>query len=350
MSKKEKTTSKYLNSIEDKEHKKNKKIEVDQVFFVSRLNKPAKYTENSNFFSYLIYRIGKDDAAGLAAQMTYHFVLALFPMLIFLLTLLGQFITIDANQINQKVSQYVPDQETASIVGGIVKDISDTASGGILSVGLILAIWSASNGMSAIINSFNVAYDVEDSRNGVVVKLLSILYTLVLGAVFVVAVVLITLGPVINKFLFGPLGIDNQIEWIFNLVRIVIPLIIIFIIFTVLYSVAPNVKTKLRSVIPGAIFTSIIWLLGSFAFGYYISNFSNYSKTYGSLAGIIILFLWLYITSFIIIIGAEINAIIHQRKVIAGHTYEDSKDVDISNEDDTYNINHQSKEEHHTSD
>ena len=126
-----------------------------------------------------------------------------------------------------------------------------------MSVGLILAIWSASNGMSAIINSFNVAYDVEDSRNGVVVKLLSILYTLVLGAVFVVAVVLITLGPVI-KFLFGPLGIDNQIEWIFNLVRIVIPLIIIFIIFTVLYSVAPNVKTKLRSVIPGAIFTSII--------------------------------------------------------------------------------------------
>ena len=91
MSKKEKTTSKYLNSIEYKEHKKNKKIEVDrtyiepqefqskkpkkknQVFFVSRLNKPAKYTENSNFFSYLIYRIGKDDAAGLAAQMTYHF-------------------------------------------------------------------------------------------------------------------------------------------------------------------------------------------------------------------------------------------------------------------------------------
>ena len=357
MSKKEKTTSKYLNSIEDKEHKKNKKIEVDRTYIEPQefqSKKPKK--KNQIFFvSRLIYRIGKDDAAGLAAQMTYHFVLALFPMLIFLLTLLGQFITIDANQINQKVSQYVPDQETASIVGGIVKDISDTASGGILSVGLILAIWSASNGMSAIINSFNVAYDVEDSRNGVVVKLLSILYTLVLGAVFVVAVVLITLGPVINKFLFGPLGI-------------------IFIIFTVLYSVAPNVKTKLRSVIPGAIFTSIIWLLGSFAFGYYISNFSNYSKTYGSLAGIIILFLWLYITSFIIIIGAEINAIIHQRKVIAGHTpeeaaikhddnnenhynenttyeyYEDSKDVDISNEDDTYNINHQSKEEHHTSD
>ena len=390
MSKKNQSNSKYLNSIKEKETENKEKIKVDrtyvepqefqskkpkkdkQVFFVSRLNKPAKYTKNSNFLSYLIYRIGKDDASGLAAQMTYHFVLALFPMLIFLLTLLPLF-QIDPQQIKDLVSQNAP-AETADVVTKIFKDITSNSSGSLLSVGLILAIWSASNGMSAIINSFNVAYDVEDSRNGIVVKLLSILYTLVLGAVFVVAVVLITLGPVINKFLFGPLGIDNQIEWIFNLVRIVIPLIIIFIIFTVLYSVAPNVKTKLRSVIPGAIFTSIIWLLGSFAFGYYISNFSNYSKTYGSLAGIIILFLWLYITSFIIIIGAEINAIIHQRKVIAGHTpeeaaikhddnnenhynenttyeyYKDNKDVDISNEDDTYNINHQSKEEHHTSD
>ena len=92
------------------------------------------------------------------------------------------------------------------------------------------------------------------------------------------------------------------------------------ILFTILYSVAPNVKTKLKSVLPGAIFTSVIWLLGSFAFGFYISNFGNYSKTYGSIAGIIILLIWLYLTSFIIIIGAEINAIIHQRHVINGQT------------------------------
>ncbi|MEJ7488244.1 YhjD/YihY/BrkB family envelope integrity protein, partial [Staphylococcus pasteuri] len=82
-----------------------------------------------------------------------------------------------------------------------------------------------------IINSFNVAYDVEDSRNGFVLKILSVLYTLVLGIVFVVAIVLITLGPVISKFLFGPLGLDKQVEWVFDLVRIVLPLIIIIILF-----------------------------------------------------------------------------------------------------------------------
>ena len=118
------------------------------------------------------------------------------------------------------------------------------------------------------------------------------------------------------------------------------------ILFTILYSVAPNVKTKLKSVLPGAIFTSVIWLLGSFAFGFYISNFGNYSKTYGSIAGIIILLIWLYLTSFIIIIGAEINAIIHQRHVINGQTPEeaaldhDDNNQNHYNEDTTYEYKH----------
>ena len=118
-------------------------------------------------------------------------------------------------------------------------------------------------------------------------------------------------------------------------------------------------KTKLRSVLPGALFTSIIWLVGSFLFGWYISNFGNYNKTYGSLAGIIILFLWLYITSFIIIIGAEINAIIHQRKVIKGHTPEeaallhDDNNQNHYNEDTTYEYNNdtpQNKDENYNID
>ena len=177
--------------------------------------------------------------------------------------------------------------------------------------------------MTAIMNSFNVAYDVEDNRNGILLKILSVIFTIVLGVVFLVAMALPTMGSVIAHFLFGPLGLDSQVKWIFSLIRVVLPLIIILILFTILYSVAPNVKTKLKSVLPGAIFTSVIWLLGSFAFGFYISNFGNYSKTYGSIAGIIILLIWLYLTSFIIIIGAEINAIIHQRHVINGQTPEE---------------------------
>ena len=337
MSKKDHSSSKYLNSVKEaqeeskKKNKSNPKIDVDrtyiepqqfqskkpkkddQVFFLSRLNKPAKYKKDSNFLSYLIYRIGKDDASGLAAQMTYHFVLAMFPMLLFLLTLLP-FFNIKQSQITNMLSNAPAETST-------------------------LIFWSASNGMTAIMNSFNVAYDVEDSRNGIVLKLLSVVFTVVMGVVFVVALALPTLGSVISHFLFGPLGFDEQVKWIFNLIRIVLPIIIIFIVFIVLYSVAPNVKTKLKSVLPGAVFTSIIWLAGSFGFGWYISNFGNYSKTYGSIAGIIILLLWLYITSFIIIVGAEINAIIHQRSVIKGKTPEEAALEHDDNNKNHYNEN-----------
>ncbi|MBE5661171.1 YihY/virulence factor BrkB family protein [Staphylococcus sp. SS21] len=361
MSKKDHSSSKYLNSIKKQEEtntnkskKKNSKIDVDrtyiepqqfqskkpkkddQVFFLSRLNKPAKYKKDSNFLSYLIYRIGKDDASGLAAQMTYHFVLAMFPMLIFLLTLLP-FFNISQSQITNMLSNAPAD--TSTLIKSVIGDITQNSSGSLLSIGLILAIWSASNGMTAIMNSFNVAYDVEDSRNGIILKLLSVVFTIVMGVVFVVALALPTLGSVISHFLFGPLGFDEQVKWVFNLIRIVLPIIIIFIVFIVLYSVAPNVKTKIRSVLPGAIFTSIIWLVGSFGFGWYISNFANYSKTYGSIAGIIILLVWLYITSFIIIVGAEINAIIHQRNVIKGKTPEEAALEHDDNNKNHYNEN-----------
>lgn len=274
--------------------------------------------------------------------MTYHFVLAMFPMLIFLLTLLP-FFNIEQSQITSMLSS--APSETSSIIKGVIGDVTKNSSGGLLSVGLILAIWSASNGMTAIMNSFNVAYDVEDSRNGILLKLLSVVFTVVMGVVFAIAMALPTLGSAISHYLFGPLGLDSEVKWVFNLIRVVLPLIIILVLFIVLYSVAPNVKTKILSVLPGAIFTSIIWLLGSFAFGWYISNFGNYSKTYGSIAGIIILLIWLYLTSFIIIIGAEINAIIHQRHVIKGETPEeaalkhDDNNQNHYNEDTTYEYN-----------
>ncbi|AMG62613.1 YihY/virulence factor BrkB family protein [Staphylococcus lugdunensis] len=358
MAKKEKSSSNYLNSIkemQDKHEHKIDKINVDrtyvepqefqskdpkksnQVLFVSRLNKPAKYTKKPNFISYLIYRIGKDDASGLAAQMTYHFVLALFPMLIFLLTLLPLF-QIDPQQVKDMVSQNAP-AETASVVSKIFNDITKNASGSILSVGLILTIWSASNGMTAIMNSFNVAYDVEDGRNPIVLKLLSVVFTVVMGLVLAVALTLPTFGTFIKDHLFGAIGLDKQVAWIFDLIRVILPFIIILLLFITLYSVAPNVKTKIKSVFPGALFTSIIWLLGSFGFGWYLSNFGNYSKTYGSLAGIIILLLWLYITCFIIIIGAEINAIIHQRHVIKGKTPEEAALEHDDNNQNHYNEN-----------
>lgn len=346
MSKKKETTSNFLNSVkeqEDKKHSKDKtesgKLEQDrtyiaptefqskdtkkdnQTFFVSRINKPAKYTKNPNFFSYLIYRIGKDDASGLSAQLSYYFMLSLFPMLIFLLSIVPV-VGVKQTTIQKIISEHVP-SDYASQVSSLIDDIMGNASGGLLSIGLILALWSASNGMTALMNSFNVAYDIEDSRNFIVSKLLSVLFTLALAIVLPLSMVLPAFGEQIGSLLFGPLGLGGEVKWLFDLLRVILPLIIVFIAFMLLYMLAPNVKIKLLSVIPGSIFATVVFLIGSYLFGIYVSNFSNYSKTYGSIAGIIILMFWLYITGFIIIIGAEINAIIHQRKVIRGMTPEE---------------------------
>lgn len=360
MSKKKSTVSNFLNSVKEQEENKqsksntkNGKLEQDrtyiaptefqskdtkkddQTFFVSRINKPAKYTKNSNFFSYLVYRIGKDDASGLSAQLSYYFMLSLFPMLIFLLSIVPV-VGIKQSTIQKMISEHMP-QDYAPQVSKIIHDIMGNASGGLLSVGLILALWSASNGMTALMNSFNVAYDVEDSRNFVVSKLLSVLFTLALAIVFPLAMVLPAFGEQIGSLLFGPLGLGDEVKWLFDLLRVILPLIIVFIAFMLLYTLAPNVKIKMLSVIPGSIFATIVFLVGSYLFGIYVSNFSNYSKTYGSIAGIIILMLWLYITGFIIIIGAEINAIIHQRKIIRGMTPEERsmKEIEQNNNSQT---------------
>lgn len=350
MSKKEKTNSNFLNSAKEMENKdsnensseqikrdrtyitpdefKSKSPKKDnQAFFVSRINKPAKYTKDSNFFSYLVYRIGKDDASGLSAQLSYYFMLSLFPMLLFLLSIVPV-VGVKQSTIRDMIKDHVP-PAYASQVADIIGDIMSNASGSILSVGLILALWSASNGMTALMNSFNVAYDVEDSRNFIVSKLFSVLFTLAMIIVMPVALVLPTFGQQIGDLLFGPLGLGEQVKWVFDTIRYVLPVIVVLIAFMVLYTLAPNVKIKLMSVIPGSIFATIVFLAGSYLFGIYISNFSNYSKTYGSIAGIIILMLWLYITGFIIIIGAEINAIFHQRKVVVGKTPEEQTFAEI---------------------
>lgn len=305
----------------------------NQTFFVSRINKPAKYTDRPNFLSYLIYRIGKDDAPGLAAQLAYYFMLSLFPMLIFILSLIPLF-NINRDAIITQIEDNAP-ADAASIITNILTDVMDNANGGILSFGLILALWTASNGMTALMNSFNVAYDVEDSRNFLVSKAMAIFFTILIGITLPITLVLFTFGQQIGNLLFGPLGLDDEVRWVFSVIRTVLPVIAIFIVFTLLYTMAPNVKIKLKSVIPGALFATIVWILGTLAFGFYVSNFGNYSKTYGSVGGVIVLMLWLYITGFVLILGAEVNAIMHHRKVAKGKTPEEITYDELESQNET---------------
>ncbi|TDM05307.1 YihY/virulence factor BrkB family protein [Macrococcus lamae] len=326
MAKNQKNSSKYLtqaanpsesnhleeNYVSTQKFKSKNAKKSDEELHVSKINKPAKYKKDGNFLQKLLYRISRDDASGLAAQLAYYFLLALFPLLIFLLTLIPLF-NIDQSTITDAISKNAPG-DTAKTINGIVGDVMKNSSGGLLSFGIIAALWSASNGMTALMNAFNVAYEVEDNRNPIIAKLLSVLFTIIMTLVLVVTLALPVFGEQIGNLLFGKLGLESQFVWVFNLIKIVLPVLVTFVVFMTLYTLAPHVKLKLKSVLPGALFATIVWLGASALFGLYVSNFANYSKTYGSIGGVIVLMLWLYLTGFIIIIGAQINAIFHQNK------------------------------------
>lgn len=337
MSKDENKNSKYLSQIkEESEGKKDNKgkgnkkkgdetyventvfkskepKKDDEQLYVSQINKPAKAKEDANFFQKLMFQFSKDNTTGMAAQLAYYFMLAIFPLLIFLLTLVPLF-NIDQATITGFIEDYAP-AEISGMLSGVIDDVMSQSNGGLLSVGLIATLWAASNGMTALMNAFNVAYDVEDNRNFVVAKGLSIIFTIVLTLSVLLTFVLIVFGGQIGNLMFGVIGLDQQFSTVWNLIRSILPLLLVFVVFLIMYAVAPNIKVDWKSVIPGTIFTTIAFLVASWGFGFYVSNFGNYSATYGSLAGVIILLLWLFITGIIIITGAQINAIIHKNEL-----------------------------------
>ena len=323
---KNETSSKLLNQIkEEKEQKtKNGDVFVDKINFksknakksnehiyVSKINKPAKIKEDAGFFNRLLFRFSHDNTTGMAAQLAYYFLLAIFPLLIFLLSIVPLF-KIEQGLITGFIQDYAP-SEISGLLEGIINDVLSNSGGGILSIGLILTLWSASNGMTALMNAFNVAYDVEDSRNFVKAKLLSVFFTVILSLSVILTFVLIVFGEQIGNLMFGVIGLDDQFSFIWNLVRSILPVLLVFVVFFIMYMTAPNIKLKIKSVIPGTIFTTVAFLGASWSFSYYVSNFGNYSATYGSIAGVIILIFWLYITGVIIILGAQINSILHKR-------------------------------------
>lgn len=266
---------------------------------------------NKTFLKELFNRIKVDDVPSLSAELAYFFLLSLFPLLIFLVTLLP-YLPITEDQLLRFFEVYAPE----SAMDLITERINDVLQkdGKLLSFGIIATLWSASNGINAIVKAFNKAYDVKETRSFIVARGMAVVLTLAMIFVFVVAILLPVLGQQIGVFLFSYLGLSEQFITIWNLLRWPVSVAILFIVFIGLYWIAPNKKFRCKSALPGAVFATVGWIAASLGFSYYVGNFGNYTATYGSIGAIIVLMLWFYITGFIIIIGGEINAIMSDEK------------------------------------
>ncbi|MDQ2085137.1 YihY/virulence factor BrkB family protein [Herbivorax sp. ANBcel31] len=264
---------------------------------------------NSNLFKIpkrIYFRFKDDNITAFASQLTYSFILSFFPFLIFLLTLLS-YTPIKSKRVLDFLSATLP-EASFDIVLNTINQIIASRSGALLSIGMITTIWMASNGMNAAIKGLNKAFDQKESRPFWKVRGISIIATLILALTVLFSFVLLVFGEIIGENLFQFLGFSHLFVTVWNFARYIITFFSMIFAFSLLYRFIPNNPPNFKKVIPGAIFTTLGWIIVSFFFSIYINNFNNYSNMYGGIGGIIILLIWLYWISVIILLGGELNA------------------------------------------
>ena len=295
------------------EKKENETIEKVKALVSPQLEDIDVLT-GKGFIQDLILRVQRVDISALGAQLAYFFLLSFFPLIIFLVTLLP-FLNLQVEQIYSFLASIMPN-EIYTMIEGTLKDVLTNRNGGLLSIGILGTVWSASKGINALINALNKAYETE-SKSGVKDRALSLVFTLALVVVVLVALVLPIFGQQIITFVTSFIDIKMSFVNLISILSWVMPPLLIFIVLIGLYWVVPNTnpRLKLRSVWLGAMFATGAWMILTYGFSFYVDNFGNFSATYGSIGGVIMLMLWLYFTGMILIFGGVLNATMQKRSL-----------------------------------
>ncbi|UYG96975.1 YihY/virulence factor BrkB family protein [Cytobacillus firmus] len=278
----------------------------------------------------------KDRATGLAAEQAYYYMLSIFPLLILLISIVP-YLSLDPQKALTYLQSVMP-SDSFSVIEDNVIDIITKPNGGLLTFGIIGTLWSASNGMQAFIRAMNDAFDVKESRSFIKSRLVSIGLTLGLLAAFIVAMVLPVFGKVILNFIGNFINISDGMQILINVLRWAIAFVIMVTVLAILYKVAPNKHFPFKQVLPGAIAATVMWQIISFGLSFYVSNFGNYSATYGSLGGVIVLMLWFFLTGLALVIGGEISAHYHRNNTFkpGSGKNNDKKDPKVQSDGEAY--------------
>ncbi len=263
-----------------------------------------------------IKEFSQDDCAGLAAESAYHILFSIFPLAIFaasMSAIINSIFGLDLfGKIMSALTSALPADARSAIAAPLAKVLGNQ-NGGLLSVGIILALWSGSNAMSTFIKALNRAYDVQETRPIWKAKGLQVLLTLFMGVITALAFIVIVFGGKLGDAIAKHIGAGHIFTIVWNIIRWPLILAFISLALAVLYWIGPNIKQKFQWISPGAILATVVWLLAIGGFGLYVSKFGRYDKTYGTLGGMIVLLLVFYISSLVIMLGGQLNSELAKR-------------------------------------
>jgi len=257
-------------------------------------------------------QLGKDEVLNRAAQLAYFFLFSIFPLLLFFTALFGYLVE-GSEELRQELFGYLrevlPNQAVRDLVLGTLSEIRAERGGGKLSLGLLLSLLLASNGMAALISALNAAFDHTETRPFWQQRLLALGLTVAFAALMIVSSAIVFYGSEIGGYLADRFGLGSLFEALWNVGIWTFLLVALLLTFDLIYNFAPNLKRRERRwLTPGAVVGVGLWLAGSLVFRIYLDHFNLYGRTYGSLGAVIVLMTWFLITGLALLLGGEVNS------------------------------------------
>ena len=289
------------------------------IYFLIQMSKKIKLNSFYNLSLYDIlfffYKGVKQGAITTrASSLAFNFFLAFFPSIIVLFTLIPYIPIVDLQETLMELISTILPPHTNEMAFSTIYDIINNPRSGLLSIGFVLTIFFATNGVNSLIEAFNSSYHINESRSIVQQRLLSLGITFLLSCILMITILLIMFSKTVVNYLIATEIIENKsIEYILFGKWMVI-IIMLFVGISIIYHFGPTIKKKFKLFTPGSIISTCLIIVTSSLFNYYISNFAEYNKVYGSIGTLIIILLWMYINSIILLIGFELNASIFNAK------------------------------------
>ena len=249
-----------------------------------------------------------DDCLGLAAQLAYYVVLALFPAILFLLAVASFFpIQNLTDDMARTLGPFVS-KEVLQLIQDQMQRLANAESGGLLTFGVFSALWSSSAGLIAIVSALNRAYDIVEGRPWWRVRLVAIALTLGMALFVLLALALVVAGPALARYLGDTVGLGAAFKWAWLILQWPLAFAMVTTAIGLAYYFGPDAEQEWAWITPGAIVATALWLVVSLAFKFYVARFTDYNASYGAVGGVMVLMLWFYVSGLAILAGAELNS------------------------------------------